>query len=225
MAEEVLVVEDLCKAFEQPDGRLQVVDGVSFRMTAGKSAALTGESGSGKSTLLQLVAGLVQPDAGRIFISGHHLGNMSDAALADFRRRHIGLIFQQFRLIMTLRVMDNIRLMAALNQSVDPEHEAFLIETLELGDQLQKYPAQLSGGQQQRVGIARALNHKPLLILADEPTGSLDSNTSSTVSGLLIELAAGTGAALLTATHSQPLAETHNSIFRLQTGRLDMPTC
>lgn len=225
MSTGVLVVNDLSKAFAQPDGILQVVDRVSLQLSAGSSAALTGESGSGKSTLLQLIAGLAQPDAGRVSIAGQCLTDLGDAALAGFRRSHIGLIFQRFHLIMTLNVQDNIRLMAALNDRLDREHEAFLIDTLKLGDQLNKYPAQLSGGQQQRVGIARALNHKPQLILADEPTGSLDSGTSQAVAGLLLELAAGSGAALLTATHSQTLAQAHDEVFVLRGGRLDSAAC
>ncbi|WP_416399125.1 ABC transporter ATP-binding protein [Allohahella sp. A8] len=225
MAAEILVVSGLSKAFEQPDGRVQVVENVSLRLTAGASTALTGESGSGKSTLLQLIAGLLEPDSGIVAIAGRELSNMTDAGRAAFRRRHVGLVFQQFRLIMTLTVHDNIRLMAALNNCVDADHEAFLIHTLGLGDQLEKFPAQLSGGQQQRVGIARALNHKPQLILADEPTGSLDENTSKAVAGLLLELAARTGAALLTATHSSTLADTHQTVLKLRNGRLDTRLC
>lgn len=216
----VLTVSNLTKRFDQPDCTLTVLKSVSFSLTQGESCAITGESGSGKSTLFQLIAGLLRPDSGVITVKGKQITDFDAAAQAAFRRRHMGLVFQQFRLIMTLTVRDNVRLLALLNDCLDTDFEDYLLRSLGLTNQVSKLPAQLSGGQQQRVGIARALCHRPALVLADEPTGSLDAATSQQVSSLLIDLCREAGTTLLSATHSNRLAEAHSRRLHLDAGCL-----
>jgi putative ABC transport system ATP-binding protein len=216
----ILTVCNLVKRFDQPDGTLTVLDSVNFSVLQGEACALTGESGSGKSTLFQLIAGLLRPDGGVITVRGEQISELDAADQAAFRRRHLGLVFQQFRLIMTLTVRDNVRLLALLNDCLDIDFEDYLLRSLGLTDQVSKLPAQLSGGQQQRVGIARALCHRPALVLADEPTGSLDAATSQKVSSLLIDLCREAGTTLLSATHSSRLAEAHSRRLHLDAGRL-----
>ncbi|WP_020395971.1 ABC transporter ATP-binding protein [Thiolinea disciformis] len=209
------------KAFPQPDGQLTpILAGIDFQLNAGQSAALLGASGSGKSTLLHLIAGLDTPDSGEIVVRDQSIMTLSEAKLAELRRHTISLVFQQFYLISTLKVVDNIRFQAQLSQRYDPAWEKQLVDRLGLGDQLQKYPHQLSGGQQQRVAIARALLHKPALVLADEPTGNLDEHSSEQVMALLSELVKQAGSALLMVTHSRQMASYLDQAYWLKAGSL-----
>jgi putative ABC transport system ATP-binding protein len=189
-------------------------------MSASSSVALLGDSGSGKSTLLHLIAGLERPDSGEILFDGQRMHAASESALAAVRRSQLSLVFQQFHLISTLTILDNIKFQAALCQRLDPLYEAELIERLDLGSQLKKYPHQLSRGQQQRVAIARSLLHKPQLVLADEPTGNLDENSSLEVMGLFSNLVKQAGSSLLMVTHSQAMAEFMDRRVRLHNGKL-----
>jgi putative ABC transport system ATP-binding protein len=200
--------------------RQNVLQALDFEMDAGSSIALLGESGSGKSTLLHLIAGLDRPDGGEIQFTGRRVDNESEAALAEMRREQMSLVFQQFHLISTLTISDNIRFQAALCQRFDPAYESVLVERLGLGDQLDKYPYQLSRGQQQRVAIARALLHKPQLVLADEPTGNLDETSSLEVMGLFSDLVRQAGSGLLMVTHSRAMAAFMDRRVRLHNGRL-----
>jgi len=163
----MLSIKNLSKSYRYADARQSVLDQLEFDMAASTSVALLGESGSGKSTLLHLIAGLDRPDSGEIMFTGEALHSASESSLAALRRSRLSLVFQQFHLISTLTVLDNIRFQAALCRRLDAAYEAELIERLGLGEQTGKYPHQLSRGQQQRVAIARSLLHRPLLVLAD----------------------------------------------------------
>lgn len=215
----LLQIEGLTKAY----GPVAVLRGVSLTLARGQSLALTGESGSGKSTLLHLVAALDAVDSGSIRLNGVEITGLDDAARAALRRDHIGLVFQQFNLIPSLTVAQNIAFQARLARRHDPARDAMLAQRLGLADLLHRYPEALSGGQQQRVAIARALAAAPGLILADEPTGNLDEATGDAVLDLLLELVADTGAALMMVTHSGRLAARLDRRLHLSRGQLTLP--
>jgi putative ABC transport system ATP-binding protein len=216
----MLEVKDVFKSYPTAQGPLAVLRGVDLSLQHGSSLALMGESGSGKSTLLHLIAGLDQVDAGLIEIAGQRLERMNESQLANWRRTEVGLIFQQFNLIGSLRVEDNLAFQARLAGRFEPQWQAQLIERLGLQDLLKRYPEQLSGGQQQRVAIGRALASRPSLLLADEPTGNLDEATSDEVLQLLLELLAGSSTALLMVTHSPRVAQRLAHKVVLHHGRL-----
>jgi putative ABC transport system ATP-binding protein len=215
----LLRVTDVHKAFDTPEGRVAVLRGVSLALDAGQSLALTGESGSGKSTLLHCIAGLEPIDAGTVAIGGAEVWGLDDAGRAALRRGSIGLVFQQFTLIPSLTAGANIAIQARLAGRHDPALCAALAARLGLAGLLDRYPEQLSGGQQQRVAIGRALAARPRLVLADEPTGSLDEATGDAVLGLLLEGVAAAGAALLMVTHSARLAARLGGRVHLAQGR------
>ena len=208
------------KAFQQPDGSVPVLQGANLNLNAGASAALLGESGSGKSTLLHLIAGLDRPDSGDILFQGRPTQAFGEAEWTAFRRRDLSLVFQQYHLIPTLSVMDNVRLQARLNAQLDRELEAHLLNRLGLTALTERLPHQLSGGQQQRVAIARALLHRPTLVLADEPTGNLDEHSSEAVMRLFTELVKETGCSLLMVTHSPTMAAFLDHRWYLHNGQL-----
>ncbi|UWQ22466.1 ABC transporter ATP-binding protein [Jannaschia sp. W003] len=214
----LLEVRDVAKTFDTADGPLRVLDGVSFDLEGGETLALTGESGSGKSTLLHLLAGLDTPDAGTIRIDGTDIAAAGDAERAALRRDAVGLVFQQFNLIPSLRVRDNLAFHARLaGREADPGPIA---ERLGLADFLGRWPEQLSGGQQQRVAIGRTLLARPRLVLADEPTGNLDEATGDAVLDLMVESADASGAGLLMVTHSERLAARMGRRLHLRAGAL-----
>ena len=219
----MLEVRDVFKTYPTAQGPLPVLQGVDLRLEAGSSLALMGESGSGKSTLLHLVAGLDRVDRGSIVLDGQALESMNERQLANWRRLQIGLVFQQFNLIGSLRVEDNLAFQARLAGRFDQGWLGQLVERLGLGDLLQRYPEQLSGGQQQRVALGRALASRPSLLLADEPTGSLDEHSSDEVLELMLELLAGTSTRLLMVTHSSRVAARLAHRVVLQGGRLVDP--
>jgi len=216
----MLSINNLCKSYQAADMRQSVLERLDFEMKTASSIALLGESGSGKSTLLHLIAGLDRPDSGEIMFAGHQIHAEPESTLAAMRRSQMSLVFQQFHLISTLTVHDNVRFQAALCQRFDPTYEAELIERLGLATQLEKYPYQLSRGQQQRVAIARSLLHKPQLVLADEPTGNLDETSSLEVMGLFSDLVRQAGSSLLMVTHSQAMAAFMDRRVRLHNGKL-----
>ncbi|PHX52104.1 ABC transporter ATP-binding protein, partial [Pseudomonas syringae pv. syringae] len=189
-------------------------------LAQGESLALMGESGSGKSTLLHLVAGLDQVDDGSIEVAGQRLDLMNESQLANWRRTEIGLVFQQFNLIGSLKIADNLAFQARLAGRVDADWQAHLIERLGLAALLDRYPEQLSGGQQQRVAIGRALASRPGLLLADEPTGNLDEATSDEVLQLLLDILADSPTSLLMVTHSPRVAQRLSRKVVLHLGRL-----
>jgi putative ABC transport system ATP-binding protein len=216
----MLQVQGVFKSYATAQGPLAVLRGVEVQLGHGESLALMGESGSGKSTLLHLVAGLDQVDQGSIDIAGKRLDQMNEAQLANWRRTEIGLVFQQFNLIGSLKVEDNLAFQARLAGRFDASWQAELIERLGLGALLKRYPEQLSGGQQQRVAIGRALASRPGLLLADEPTGSLDEHTSDEVLQLLLDLLVDSPTSLLMVTHSPRVAARLNRQAVLHLGRL-----
>ena len=217
----MLSIKNLCKSYHYADVRQDVLHQLEFAMGTASSVALLGESGSGKSTLLHLIAGLDRPDSGEIHFSGYRIHSEPESVLAALRRSQMSLVFQQFHLISTLSILDNIRFQAALCQRFDSRYEEELIGRLGLGEQLDKYPHQLSRGQQQRVAIARSLLHKPQLVLADEPTGNLDEKSSLEVMGLFSDLVRQAGSSLLMVTHSQAMAGFMDRQVWLHNGKLE----
>jgi putative ABC transport system ATP-binding protein len=216
----MLTVENLWKSYATAQGPQPVLQGVDLRLEQGTSLALMGESGSGKSTLLHLVAGLDRPDTGRILADGKPLHEAGEAALARWRREGIGLIFQQYNLISSLDVAANLSFQARLAGRHDAAWSRHLADRLGLASLLRRYPEQLSGGQQQRVAIGRALAARPSLVLADEPTGSLDEASSDTVLELLLQLVHEMSGSLLMVTHSARLASRLARSVTLHLGRV-----
>ena len=216
----LLSVQNVRKSYTTAEGRLDVLNDIGLTLKTGRTLALTGESGSGKSTLLHLVAGLDAPDAGAIVVDGLEIADMSEPGRAAMRRNVVGLVFQQFNLIPSLNIGDNLSFHARLAGRPDRTWLDTLTERLGLSSLLTRYPEQLSGGQQQRVAIGRTLAAKPKLILADEPTGNLDEATGDAVLSLMLELVAQTGAGLLMATHSQRLAGMLDDRMHLHAGKI-----
>lgn len=216
----MLTIDGVTKAYASAEGPVAVLNGVSLALAAGESLALTGESGSGKSTLLHLAGALDRPDGGTVSVSGVDLAGLDDAGLAMVRRDRIGIIFQQFNLIPSLSVAANIGFQARLAGRFDAGWTAHMAGILGLTALLGRYPDELSGGQQQRVAIGRALGSRPGLILADEPTGNLDEATGEAVLGLMLDLVAESGAALLMVTHSDRLAGRLARRLHLRAGRV-----
>ena len=218
--EPVLAFRGVGKSFVGADGPVTVLHGVDLVLGAGETLAMTGESGSGKSTLLHIAGGLEHADEGVVSLAGHDLVGMSDTQRAAVRRDDVAVIFQQFNLIPSLNVADNIAFQARLAGRADDTFFADLAQRLGLSQQLRKYPEDLSGGQQQRVAIARAIAVRPRLLLADEPTGNLDETTAEQVLDALLALVADTGAALLLVTHSPTIAARMERRLHLSRGQL-----
>jgi putative ABC transport system ATP-binding protein len=214
----VLSVRDLTKTYRSAGEQIEVLRGVNLTVAAGERVALSGESGSGKSTLLHLIAGLDQADGGEIRLDDTPVSDLGDAGRAELRRDRLGLVFQQFNLIPSLNVEDNLKFQSRIAGRHDAGWHAELVERLGLGGLLKRYPEQLSGGQQQRVAIGRALAIKPLLLLADEPTGNLDEATADDVLALTRDLVARTGCGFLMVTHSARLAATLDRQVHLSAG-------
>src|ERR1700760_1856177 len=214
----VLSVRNLTKTYRAAGEEIAVLRGVNLDIAAGERVALTGESGSGKSTLLHLIAGLDAADRGNIRLDDAHVTGLNDAGRAALRRDRLGLVFQQFNLIPSLNVADNLAFQARIAGRYDAAWQAELVERLGLSALLKRYPEQLSGGQQQRVAIGRALAIKPVLLLADEPTGNLDEATADDVLGLARDLVTRTGCGFLMVTHSTRLAATLDRQIHLGAG-------
>ena len=214
----MLEITDLTKSYRSASETVAVLRGVNLRVAARESVALTGESGSGKSTLLHLIAGLDAADGGEITVDGTALSGLNDAARAELRRDRLGLVFQQFNLIPSLTVEDNLVFQSRIAGRHDAAWHRELVERLGLGNFLKRYPEQLSGGQQQRVAIGRALAVKPLLLLADEPTGNLDEDTADEVLALARDLVTRSGCGFLMVTHSARLAATLDRRVNLHAG-------
>ncbi len=216
----LLRVEGLRKSYATPQGPLPVLRGVDLALDAGTSLALTGESGSGKSTLLHLIGALDDADSGEIMLDGVSLTRLSENARAALRREKIGVVFQQFNLIASLSVAENLAFQARLAGRYDADWQEELTDRLGLAALVARYPEQLSGGQLQRVAIGRAFAVRPKLLLADEPTGNLDEAAGDAVLALALDLVAGTGCAFLMATHSERLAARLQKRARLEAGLL-----
>lgn len=201
-----------------------VLDAIGLALGAGETAALCGRSGSGKSTLLNLLSGIDRPDAGRIVIDGVDLTAASERERTLYRRANVGFVYQAFNLVPTLTAADNVRLVLELNgergRAAD-DAVAELLARVGLDGRGHSYPDLLSGGEQQRIAIARAIVHRPRLVLADEPTGNLDDQTAASVLDLLSETIAEAGSTLVMATHSRTVAATCDRVFDLKEGRLE----
>ncbi|MBO4456649.1 MAG: ABC transporter ATP-binding protein [Butyrivibrio sp.] len=216
---EILRVEDLKKTYGDGDAKVEALRGVNISVEKGEFVAIVGTSGSGKSTLLHMVGGLDRPTSGKVFIDGKEIFELKDEELTIFRRRKIGFVFQAFNLVPVLSVYENIVLPVELDgNEPDSEFVDSIIETLGLSEKRNAYPNQLSGGQQQRVAIARALVATPQVILADEPTGNLDSKTSQDVLGLLKVVGERYGQTIVMITHNEELAQAADRIIRIEDG-------
>ncbi|GAB3252349.1 ABC transporter ATP-binding protein [Chitinimonas naiadis] len=218
MSQAVLSLQSVTKTYPGAQ-RQQVLRGLDLQLAEGEYVAVIGESGVGKSTLLNLLAGLDQPDSGEVRIGGQRLSQLSDDEATLLRRRHIGFVFQAFHVLPQLTVYQNVRLPLALN-GLNEAAVMPMLEAVGLADKAQRKPRELSGGEMQRVSIARALVHRPALLLADEPTGNLDPNTATTILDLLRQQLRATGAAGILVTHSLVAAASADRILRLTTDGL-----
>ncbi len=218
----LLRVSALRKSYASPQGPLEILKGVDLTLEAGVTMALMGESGSGKSTLLHLIGALDQADAGEIFLDGGPIGKLREAERAALRRETLGIVFQQFNLVPSLTVADNLAFQARIAGRFDRIWQEELLHRLGLAGLGSRYPEQLSGGQQQRVAIGRALAARPRLLLADEPTGNLDEASGDAVMTLALELVATSGCAFLMATHSARLAARLERRAQLCSGALKL---
>lgn len=217
----ILETTNLKKYYGSGDTMVKALDGVNFSVEDGEFAAIVGTSGSGKSTLLHMIGGLDRPTSGTVKVAGKEIFSLKDDALTIFRRRKIGFIFQSYNLVPVLNVYENIVLPIELDgNKVDKAHIDNIIETLGLAAKTNSLPNQLSGGQQQRVAIARALATKPAIILADEPTGNLDSRTSLDVLGLLKVTSDKFKQTIVMITHNEEIAQTADRIIRIEDGRI-----
>ena len=216
----VLKLNSIRKSYGTTEGKVLVLNDVSLTLFAGETLALRGESGSGKSTLLHIAGALELPDEGHVEIGGKELSKMDDTGRAAVRRKDIAIVFQHFNLIPSLNVAANINFQANLSGPVDKIKLEKIVSSLGLSDQMGKYPEALSGGQQQRVAIARALVTEPKLLLADEPTGNLDEQSSQSVLEQMLTLVAETNTALMVVTHSRNVAARMDKELRLIGGRL-----
>lgn len=217
----MLKVENLKRYYKTNDVEVRALDGVSFNVEKGEFISIIGASGSGKSTLLHLLGGLDYPTSGKVLIDDTDIYALKDDERTIFRRRNIGFVFQAYNLLPMLNVYENIIIPFGLDgDKVDKKYVDFVIDILEISDQKYKMPNELSGGQQQRVAIARALVTKPSLILADEPTGNLDSKSSSQVVYLLKKINKELGNTILMITHDDAVAQAAEKTLRIEDGRL-----
>jgi putative ABC transport system ATP-binding protein len=218
---EILRVEHLSKRYGQGEAQVSALDDVSFRVEQGEFVAIVGPSGSGKSTLLHLLGGVDQPSSGRVYVSNKDMYALDETALAIFRRRQIGLIYQFYNLIPVLNVEENMTLPLLLdNRRVNEQQLDKLVQALGLKKRLHHLPSQLSGGQQQRVSIGRALMASPAIVLADEPTGNLDRANSREIIELLKRLHDELHQTLIIITHDESIALQADRILKIEDGRI-----
>lgn len=217
----VLETIHLNKQYGQGEAMVKALDNVSLAIKQGEFVAIVGTSGSGKSTLLHMLGGLDRPTSGQVLVDGKEIFNLDDEQLTIFRRRKIGFIFQSFNLVPVLNVYENIVLPVELDgNKIDDTYVNQIIETLGLQTKLENLPNNLSGGQQQRVAIARALATKPAIILADEPTGNLDSKTSQDVLGLLKVTSNRFNQTIVMITHNEEIAQLADRVIRIEDGKV-----
>ena len=218
---EILKAENLKKYYDESTIPVKALDGVDISIEQGEFVAIVGTSGSGKSTLLNMLGGLDRPTSGSVTVDGKKIFELTDEELTIFRRRKIGFVFQAFNLVPVLNVYENIVLPIQLDgNSVDEKFVNQVIESLGLKEKVENLPNQLSGGQQQRVAIARALATKPSIILADEPTGNLDSKTSQDVLGLLKMTSVRFKQTIVMITHNEEIAQMADRIIRIEDGKV-----
>ena len=224
MSESILSVECVCKQVPDAGGSLTILDEISMTLHPRESVAIVGASGSGKSTLLSIMAGLDVPSSGKVRLQGQDLFALDEDARAALRARHSGFVFQSFQLLGNLTALENVMLPLELLGRRDARQAAKeMLERVGLGERLQHYPKVLSGGEQQRVALARAFVVRPLLLLADEPTGSLDHATGERVMALMFELNREHGTTLVLVTHDPQIAQRCDRQVRIEAGRLVVP--
>ena len=216
--------ENVTRHYPMGEGLIRAVDGVSLTIDPGEFVALLGQSGSGKSTLLNLIAGLDRPTSGSVLVSGRDLAKMSSEELARYRRNDVGMVFQSFHLIASMTITENVELpmrFAEVERAERAQRSREALERVGLGKRLDHRPSQLSGGEQQRVSLARALANRPRLLLADEPTGNLDSRTGEDILNLIRDLSLSLGMTVIMVTHERAIAErfAQRSVF-LADGKL-----
>ena len=217
----ILETKDLRKIYGSGDTEVRALDGVTLQIENGEFVAIVGTSGSGKSTLLHMLGGLDRPTSGNVIVDGKDIFSLKDEALTIFRRRKIGFVFQSYNLVPVLNVYENIVLPIELDGSkVNKEFVQKIVQTLGLDGRLDALPSQLSGGQQQRVAIARALAAAPAIILADEPTGNLDSKTSQDVLSLLKVTSQRFSQTIVMITHNEEIAQMADRIIRIEDGKI-----
>lgn len=219
---EALSVGSVYKSIARGRDTIEILRGVSFDLQRGEMVALMGPSGSGKSTLLGIVAGLDRPTSGRVTVAGTEIGYLPESKLASFRADNVGMVFQAYNLIPTLTALENVQLPLLVpgRERGNIARARTVLEEVGLGHRLNHQPAQLSGGEQQRVAVARALVAEPPLIIADEPTGNLDSETGDALIDLLIDLRARHHTTILLATHNPAVAQRADRILHMHDGRL-----
>lgn len=221
MKKRIVEAEHLTKIYQAGEVTVQALAGVDLHVAEGEFVAIIGKSGSGKSTLLHILGGLDVPTSGSVIVDGNDIAAMNRTQLALYRRRRVGFIFQQYNLIPELCVWDNVVFPLALDgASIDGAFVEELLTALHIDDKRQMMPSQLSGGEQQRVAIARALAMRPALILADEPTGNLDTITSHEVMGLIRTLSTKLGQTLIVVTHDLDIAQLADRIVEMRDGRI-----
>ena len=217
----ILTTKELRKIYGSGDTEVRALDGVNLSVESGEFVAIVGTSGSGKSTLLHMLGGLDRPTSGSVTVDGKEIFSLKDEELTIFRRRKIGFVFQSYNLVPVLNVYENIVLPIQLDgRAVDAAFIQQIVGTLGLHERLHALPGQLSGGQQQRVAIARALAAAPAIILADEPTGNLDSSTSQDVLGLLKVTSQKFAQTIVMITHNEEIAQMADRIIRIEDGRI-----
>lgn len=221
MIMKILETKNLVKIYGEGENQVRALDGVSVNIEDSEFVAIIGSSGSGKSTLLNMLGGLDRPSEGKVLVDGKDIFAMNDEELTVFRRRNIGFVFQNYNLVPILNAYENIVLPIELDGTqIDKEYIAKIVETLGLSEKLDAMPSQLSGGQQQRVAIARALAAKPTIILADEPTGNLDSKTSLDVIALLKSSSKRFEQTIVMITHNEEIALMADRMIRIEDGRI-----
>lgn len=217
----ILQAENLIKIYGSGENEVHALDGVNFSVEKGEFVAIVGTSGSGKSTLLHILGGLDRPTSGSVKVDNRNIFSLKDEELTIFRRRKIGFVFQNYNLVPVLNVYENIVLLIQLDgKEPDEDYIKSIIETLGIESKLDNLPNNLSGGQQQRVAIARALASKPAIILADEPTGNLDSKTSQDVLGLLKVTSQKYAQTIVMITHNEEIAQLADRIIRIEDGKI-----
>ena len=217
----MIAINDLHMRLQAGSHVVTILDSITFEIPQKQIVAIVGPSGSGKSTLLGLIAGLDKPTQGHIFLNGKDITSLSETEMVHYRRQHIGYVFQSFHLIPTLTALENVALPLELNGdpgAIDRAKE--LLKAVDLADRQQHYPVQLSGGEQQRVAVARAFAPRPPLLLADEPTGNLDSTTGDLVINLLFRLNQDHGSTMVLVTHDPLLADRTQRVISLRDGRI-----
>jgi len=222
MTDKAIALENVDLSLGRGPARVHILKGISLDIGRSEAVGLVGPSGSGKSTLLMTMAGLERPDSGRITVDGTDLSGLDEDALARFRGRRIGIVFQSFHLVPTMTALENVALPLELAGEADAHERARAeLDAVGLGARLSHYPAQLSGGEQQRVAIARAIAPDPAILVADEPTGNLDEGTGTSIVDLLFALKRDRGATLVLVTHDLGLARRCDRTVRLRSGRVE----